>query len=283
VGFGIPTAVRAETGPVVGLLPHPKQEGGEAFSHGLWSRGAHEKRWVQGPQDLWNGPHRRAEYRRAASERLDGDEAESFEFPRREDEQIGRLVVAGQIRIGQITEEPHVVPKPERLRELFELFSTGSGASNGQQEFRDRMAQARQGADQGIKAHAGFEVTDAEQQWSVKGEVESAAQRFLGGGRLEAIQICSSGDELEAVGGDSVQAPELVGREAAQDADSLGGAETGTLHPPQQSLSAATAETAAVQAGHSGAGGILQWGRGQKIIEAGGLTGGRDSESPAPG
>jgi hypothetical protein len=155
-----------------------------------------------------------------------------------------------------------VIPKPERLRKLFELFSTGSGASYGQQEFRNRMAQARQGADQGIKTHAGFEVADAEQQWSVKGEVESAPQRFLGGGRVEAIKIGSPRDQFETVGGDSVQAPELVGRKAAQDADFLGGSETGTLHPPQQGLSAATAKTTAVQASHSGAGGVLQGGWG---------------------
>jgi hypothetical protein len=105
VTLDVLAARRAQARIAVRIAPPLAEKAPEIVGHHLGSRPAEHERRAERSQDLGRGAHGRAEHRRAARERLDGDEPEALELARRQDEEICRLVVARQVGVRHEAEE----------------------------------------------------------------------------------------------------------------------------------------------------------------------------------
>src|SRR5262249_48279618 len=218
--------------------------------------------------DLGRRADRRAEDRRTACQRLDGDEAEALELAGRQHERVRRAVVGGQMALGHEAEEPDVIGQAERDRERLEYRAKRAGASDEQEHARKALPHGGHRSDQRVEAHARLEVAEREQERTIDGPPERPPLDFLRALRMESLDVGSAHDLDDPISIDAIEIPEKTRREITEDLDTADSAERHSLERPEQERSSTSNESATVQARHAAPRSVLERRRGVKRVEA---------------
>ncbi len=186
------------------------------------------------PQDLRRRPHRRSQHGGPAGQRLHSHQAEPFQHPRRQDEQVRRPQQVRQAVLGHVAQEPGPGGDPRGLRQPLEVRPERARPAEQERRLRDGRRDRGHRPDQVLQAHAGDQVADRDQQGAARGEVQEAAQRraVLRGPEDGRINAAGNPEHIRRVQG--LAPGELVPAELAQDHDPIGPGQNAPLDPVEQ-------------------------------------------------
>ena len=200
VGMALPgvvvadKAVQAGGREGVGPVAFEEAENGLCEIGGSGSSGNQAR--VQQAEYFRRGSHRRADDGRAAGEGFGGDEAKAFEGECGQYKHIRRLIIPGQLVIGDKAEQADMVLQAVLCNQPFQMFALWPFAANQQEGIGTLCDNRRHGLDEIIQPHPGGEAAHRQQEGSVHGQPERPAHVGTACGGREAFHISPARDQV---------------------------------------------------------------------------------------
>ena len=189
---------------------------------------------VKRREQLRGRADRGAENGSTAGKRFGGDEAETFQRKRRQDKQVGGLIVGGELVIGDEAQEPDTALETEGLDQAAETGVFGSFAADEQKSAGSGGKDGGHGLDQVVQAHAGGKAADREKQRAGGRQLKGGASgRLALRGGDKAVCVSAAGNKNKAAGG-NFHCQDFAAGMLAEDNDGAAASEVLLLHAAAQ-------------------------------------------------